>query len=191
MKNGAYQHKRATNGLAVALPKPNSIRTAAVIASALIGSMTSLSACSDQSPISSKAISEGQSGPLEATADATLGKAQPDGVDEQVRQPPKLLNYDVQFTATVPACTYPSDVDRAINLLNSGNGELIASDTSCVLVPEGTKAVGISYLGSGTREIMIQDETGDRQKLWTTALAVDSTIESQTFSEEYSENTDR
>lgn len=99
MEIGVDQHKRETNRLALTLPQPNSVRTGAIIASALFGSVAFLCACTDQSPASSKAVSQKQSAPLEATKGAILDKAQSDGLKDQVRQPPKPLNYDVQFTA--------------------------------------------------------------------------------------------
>ncbi|MBP2157489.1 MULTISPECIES: hypothetical protein [Asticcacaulis] len=132
----------------------------------------SLSACTDQPTTHHAEETDAQIGPAQADPASNSDFAQVEH-EKAVTAPIEQLHYDVQFSATVPACLYPSDVDKAINLMNSGNIDLVAPETSCVFMAEGTKAVGIDYLGSHLREVLIQDEKGRRQKLWTVALAVD------------------
>jgi hypothetical protein len=78
----------------------------------------------------------------------------------------KSLNYDTIFTYGGPVCTYLTDVDKAIRLWQNGNTDLIASQTSCFFVQEGTKAVSVDS-ASGYKQLILVDENGQTKQVWT------------------------
>lgn len=94
----------------------------------------------------------------------------------QVGASPAPINtphYNVKFSVAYAACIYPSEVDKAINLINSGNTDLVTTETSCVFLPEDTKAVEMDRIGNSVVEVLVQDVSGNRHNLWTTTQVIE------------------
>lgn len=77
-----------------------------------------------------------------------------------------LPNFDAVFAWDSPVCEYISDVDKAINLSQTGNFGMVEAQTSCFYVPKKTPAISLDSAGYDQQVIIIDDQ-GQLRQLWT------------------------